>query len=105
MAKKRFEHLAEVQSDMLQEIRHANKTWLDRLQSEATLASELAGKLAESHSASDTTAACQDWAKRRMELFAEDSKRLMTDSQKFMEKAGRLLSTGWLANGPGGGST
>jgi hypothetical protein len=104
MATKRFEELAEVQSDLLEEIREANQNWLDRIQLEATLTSEFSSKLIASHSIADTTTACQEWAKRRMELFTEDGQRLMTNSQKFMEKAVQLLSNGWLSNGRAGGS-
>jgi hypothetical protein len=81
MAKTHFEELAEVQSNLLGEIRDATQNWLDRMQSEATLASEFTSKLAASHSIADTTTACQDWAKRRMALFTEDGQRLMTNSQ------------------------
>jgi Phasin protein len=104
MGKRRFEELAKIQADLLEEIREANQNWLDRMQSEATLASEFSSKLTASHSIVDTTAACQEWAKRRMELFTEDGQRLMTNSQKFMEKATRSLSNGWLSNGRTGGS-
>jgi hypothetical protein len=104
MAKKRFEELAEIQSDLFEEIREVNQNWLDRMQSEATLASEFSSKLIASHSIADTTTACQQWAKRRMELFTEDGQRLMTNSQKFMEKAAQWLSNGWLSNGRTGGS-
>jgi Phasin protein len=104
MAKKRFEELTEMQSDLLEEIREANQNWLDRVQSEATLASEFSSKLTASHSIADTTTACQEWAKRRMELFTEDGQRLMANSQKFMEKAAQFLSNGWLSNGRTGGS-
>jgi len=104
MAKRRFEELAEIQSDLLEEIREANQNWLDRMQSEATLASEFSSKLTASHSIADTTTACQEWAKRRMELFTEDGQRLMTNSQKFMENAAQFLSNGWLSNGRTGGS-
>jgi hypothetical protein len=104
MAKKRFEELAEIQSDLLEEIREANQSWLDRMQSEATLASEFSSKLTASHSIADTTTACQEWAKRRMELFTEDGQRLMANSQKFMEKAAQFLSNGWLSNGRTGSS-
>ena len=103
MAKKRFDELAEVQSDLLEEIREANQNWLDRIQSEATLAAEFSSKLTASHSIADTTTACQEWTKRRMELFTEDGQRLITNSQKFMEKAAQFLSNGWLSNGRGGG--
>lgn len=104
IAKKRFEELAEIQSDLLEEIREANQNWLDRMRSEATLASEFSAKLTASHSIADTTTACQEWAKRRMELFTEDGQRLMTNSQNFMEKAAQFLSNGWLSNGRTGGS-
>ena len=104
MGKKRLEELAKIQADFLEEIREANQNWLDRMKSEATLASEFSTKLTASHSIADSTAACQEWAKRRMELFTEDSQRLMTNSQKFMEKATQFLSNGWLSNGRTGGS-
>jgi len=94
MAKKRFEELAEIQSDLLEEITEASQNWLDRIQSEATLASEFSSQLTASHSIANTTAACQEWAKRRMELFTEDGQRRMANSQKFMEKATQFLSNG-----------
>ena len=99
MGKKHFDELAKIQSDLLEEIREANQNWLDRMQSEATLASEFSSKLTASHSIAGSTAACQEWAKRRMELFTEDGQRLMTNSQKFTEKAAQFLSDGWLSNG------
>jgi hypothetical protein len=103
MTKKRFEELAEVQSTLLEELRDANQNWLARMQSEATLASEFTSKLAGSHSVADTTTACQEWAKQRMELLTEDGKQLMINSQKFMEKTAQVLSNGWLSNGRTGG--
>jgi hypothetical protein len=103
MAKKGVEELSAVQSELFKEIRTANQNWLDRVESEVALASEFTSKLAASHSASDTTTACQEWAKRRMGLYAEDSKRLMTDGQKFMANAARLFSNGWFSNGRNGG--
>jgi DNA replication initiation complex subunit (GINS family) len=104
MAKKRFEELAEIQSDLFEEIREASQNWLDRMQSEATLASDFSSKLTASQSIADTTTACQEWAKRRMELFTEDGQRLMANSQKFMDKATQFLSNGRLSNGRTGGS-
>jgi hypothetical protein len=104
MGKKRFDELANIQSDLLEVIREANQNWLDRMQSEATLASEFSSKLTASHSIADTTAACQEWAKRRMELFTEDGQRLLSNSQKFMEKTAQFLSNRWFSNGQTGGS-
>lgn len=104
MTKTRFEELSEIQSDLLKEIREANQNWLDRIHSEASLAAEFCSKLAASHSITDTTTACQEWTKRRMELLTEDGQYLMTNSQKFMEKTAQFLSNGWLSNGRTGGS-
>jgi hypothetical protein len=104
MTKKRFDELAEIQSDLLEEIHEAGQNWLDRMQSEATLASDFSSKLTASHSIGDTTTACQEWAKRRMELFTEDGQRLMANNRKFMEKATQFLSNGWLSNGRTGRS-
>jgi hypothetical protein len=39
-----------------------------------------------------------------MELFTEDGQRLITNSQKLMEKAAQFLSNDWLSNGRNGGS-
>ena len=94
MGKNHFEGLAKIQTELIERLGEANRSWLDRMQSEATLASEFSSKLTASHSIADGTAACQEWAKRRMELFTEDGQRLMTNSQKFMEKATQFLSNG-----------
>lgn len=99
MGKQRFEEIAKVQSELFDAVQEANKKWLDRLQSETALASDITSKLAASRSISDTTAACQEWAKRRMELLTEDGKQLMTDSQKLVERTTKLLSSGWPSNG------
>ena len=105
MASKGFEGIAETQSEFLKAFREASERCLNHMQSEATLASEFISKLQGSHSPTDTATACQEWGKRRMELFTEEGKQLMADSQKFMEKMARSLSNGWLANGRAGGST
>ena len=105
MAMQGLQGLSEVQTEFMKNIREANQKCLEHMQSEAALASEFISKLTASHSVADTAAACQDWGKRRMELFTEDGKRLMADSQKLMEKAARLFSNGLASNGRSDGST
>ncbi len=99
MAKTGFEKLSEAQSELIEEIRDAGQVWLDRVQSETAIASEFTSKLAASRSISDAAAACQEWTKQHVELFAEDSKRLMAGSQKFMTKAARRFANGGPKNG------
>ena len=103
LAKQRFEEFSEMQSEILDDIRQANKKWLERVEAEAALASEFTTKLTASHSIPETATVCQEWGKRRMELMAEDRKNLMADSQKFMTRTAQLLSGGWLPNGKAGG--
>lgn len=97
LAKKRVEELAQFQSELLEQIQEVNRQWLDRMKSEATLASELANKLSSARSIPETATAYQKWASRRMEMAAEDAQRLLADGQKFAETGARLVSRGWLS--------
>ncbi len=83
-------------------LQQLNQNWFDRMKSEVTLASEFAAKLTGVHSIPETANIFQEWASRRMEMAAEDTKRLVADSQKFMETRARLLSKSWLSSGSAG---
>lgn len=93
--KERAEQMFELQSEFSKYLQEANRTWLARLQSEASLASELVSELAAARSIPETTTAWQHWTSRRIELFAEDSRRLLADAEKLMETGGRMLGNGW----------
>jgi len=93
--KERAEQVFKLQAEFSKYLQEANKTWLARLQSEASLASQLASELAAARSIPETTTAWQHWTKRRIELFAEDSRRLLADAEKLMATGGRMLGNGW----------
>jgi hypothetical protein len=93
--KKRAEEVFKLQTEFSKYLQEANKAWVARLQSEASLASQLASELAAARSIPETTTAWQHWTKRRIQLFAEDSKRLLADTEKLMETGGRMLGNGW----------
>jgi len=103
-AEKRLAALAGMQSEFMEGIRAVNQRCVERVQAETKLAADLVAKLADSHSVADTTAAWQEWGSRRMQLVAEDGKRLVADGQRLMEQATRLLANGWLPKGPASGS-
>jgi hypothetical protein len=78
------------------------------------LASELATRLTTARSVPDTAIMCQEWMGRRMEMFAENSRRFVADSQRFIEDSRRFLAdsqkfmeagTRFLSGGFGGRST
>lgn len=104
LGKQRLDALVAMQTELMKTLQEVNRNWFDRMQSEATLASEFAAKLSAARSISETATVCQEWATKRIEMAAEDAKRLLVDGQKFAETATRLLSTGGLS-GEHGGST
>jgi Phasin protein len=89
---KGLEGLVQAQSEFFEKIQKVNQDWFDRIQLEATVASEFATKLTAARSVPETAAICQEWARRRLEMAAEDGKRLLGNGQQFMEMGARLLS-------------
>jgi hypothetical protein len=99
LGKKNVEEFAKAQSELLNTMQDAHRRWLDRVQSEAALASEFTRKVTTCRSIPDAVATCQEWTGRRLEMMADDSKNLLSDSRKVMERGARLLSDGLFANG------
>jgi Phasin protein len=95
MGKKQAEAMADMHKELIGAIEEVNREWAARVQAEVELATEFAGKLAAAKSMPDTAAICQEWMNRRMEMFADDSRRFIADSQKFMAATTRLLSKSW----------
>jgi hypothetical protein len=63
----------------------------DRLQSEASLASELTSRLTAARSPADAAAAYQEWMSRRMGMAAEDGKHLLANTQKIMQTGAQRI--------------
>jgi hypothetical protein len=105
LGKKSMEEFGKAQSELLSAMLDANRRWFDRMQSEAKLASDFTRSVTSCRSIPDAVAACQEWTGRRLELMADDSKHLLSDSQKVMERSARLLSDGLFVNGRDGSST
>jgi predicted phage tail protein len=94
ISQKQVEAIAGMQQELVNAIDEMSRQWAARMKAETDLASEFAGKLSEARSAPDTARIVQEWLSRRMDLFAEDSRRFVADSQKFMAAATRMLSAG-----------
>jgi hypothetical protein len=102
LGRKNMEEFAKAQSDLLSTMQDAHRRWFDRMRSEAKLASEFANKVTNCRSIPDAVAVCQEWTGRRFEMMVDDSKHLLTDSQKVMESGARFLSDGLFHNEHGG---
>jgi hypothetical protein len=91
--KKQIKAFTNAQSEALDNLQEISHQWLDRIQAETSLASELASKLATARSMPDAMAAYQEWGSRRFEMMAEDTKHLWDDTQKFVQASARLLQS------------
>jgi hypothetical protein len=98
-AKKNPEEFTKFQRELFQRLPEVSREWADRVQTEATIASEFATKLSSTRSIPEATTVCQEWAGRGMEMATADAKRILADSQKLLETGTRLISNGWLSNG------
>ena len=94
-AMKRFGEFTKAQTEQLSNFQETNRQWLERVQAEASLASELISKLTAARSIPDAMTAYQEWGSRRLEMMAEDTKHLMDNTQKFMQTSARLIANGW----------
>jgi hypothetical protein len=102
MGKRRIDELIDIQTELLETLQEANRTWFDRLQTEATLTSEFATKLTGARSIPETATALQEWTSRCLEMAADDAKHLLADTQKFVGTGARVWSSGGLSIGHGG---
>ena len=114
MGKKSVDTIIHMQRELCDAFGEMNQEWFARAQAEANLASELATRLTTARSVPDTAIMYQEWMGRRMELFAENNRRFVADSQKFIEDSRRFVahsqkfmeaSARFLSGGFGGRST
>jgi Phasin protein len=95
MGKKQIEAMTGLHKQVIDVIEELNGEWAARLQAETNLATEFAGKLTAAKTIPETAAICQEWMTRRMEMFAEDSRRFAAGMQKFTAATAALLPAGW----------
>ena len=91
----RVEELVAIQTQQMERLREIGGSWLARMQSEVTLASELSARLAAARTLPDVTSAYQEWIVRHMEAAAEDGKRVMAAAQTLADTGAEFFSRGW----------
>ena len=83
-----------MQKDLLETYEQASRAWLARVKSEVDLWSDLATKLAATKSAPEAVEAYRACVSQRMQMSAEDGRRLMEDCQRITQKITQSLSNG-----------
>jgi hypothetical protein len=96
ISKLRVEDFITVQTEFLESVQEASLYWIERMQSEANLASTFAAKLAAARSIPDVMTEYQEWTGRQFEMIAEDGKQLLTDTEKFVETGAHSLASALL---------
>jgi hypothetical protein len=85
------ERLSRFQAELFDKIQEVNHHWLERIQSEATLAVEFATKMASARSIPDAATIYHDWASRQLRLAVEDANYAISTGQALMDMGSRLL--------------
>jgi hypothetical protein len=91
---KPFESLMGIHKELLETLEQVQRDRLHRTMEEGKLASDLAARVASARSIPEVMALYQEWISTCSELFAEDGRKFVTDSQKVANVALRLLANG-----------
>ena len=84
-----------VQKALLESCDQASRAWLTRVQSEVSLWSDLANKLSGTKSVPEAFEAYSKSVSQRMQMAAEDGRRLVDEYQQLTQKITRSLGNGW----------
>ena len=97
--KDQTEATLKVQKDVLDAYDQASRAWLARVQTEVELWSQLASKLSATRSIPEALGAYQECVSQRIQMAAEDGRRLSDDCTEIMGKLTKSLSQGWQGQG------
>ena len=92
LGKKQYEAAFAMQRELLDTLEQMNHAWFARAQSEIDLAAEFFGKVAETRSIPDVATACQECISKQLEMFSEDSRRMLADGEKLLRAGTRHLA-------------
>ncbi len=95
LGREQTEATFKIQKDVLEAYEEASRAWLARVQSEVELWSQLAAKLAATRSVPEALGAYQESVAQRMQMAAEDGKRMSDECRDIMGKIAGSLSKGW----------
>jgi Phasin protein len=88
------EAMLAMQKELLGAYEQISRAWLDRVKSEADLWSELASKMSGARSIPDALGAYRECVVQRMQMAADDGRRLFDDTQKMISTITRAMSKG-----------
>ena len=84
-----------MQKEVLAAYEQGSRAWLARVRSEVDLWTELATKLAATRSLPEALGMYQECVTQRMQMAAEDGRRMSEECQKLLQKFTRPSPNGW----------
>jgi hypothetical protein len=84
-----------LQKELLEAYEQASRAWVARVRSEVDLWSALASKMTTLRSAPEAMQAYQECLAERMQMGAEDGRRLAKQCEELMQRVTRSFSNGW----------
>ena len=83
-----------LQKTILESCEQASRTWIDRMQSEMSLWSDLATKLGSTKSIPEAFDAYTKCMSQRMQMVADDGRKLVEEAQQITQKFAQSLGNG-----------
>ncbi len=93
--KEQTDALMSLQKELSDTYEQLASRWTARVKSEVELWSELGKKVTASRSVPEGLEAYRDGVAQRLQMAAEDGRRLFEDGQRVIEAVTRSLSNGW----------
>jgi len=84
-----------MQKELLDAYEQASRAWLARVRSEVDLWTDLATKLTATRSLPEALGTYHECVTQRMQMAAEDGRRMSEECQKFLQTFTRPLPNGW----------
>jgi hypothetical protein len=84
-----------LQKSLLESYAEANRAWLERVQSEVALWSDLATKLTATRSVPEAFEAYSKCVSQRLQMAADDGRRLADEAREISKKLAGTLGNGW----------
>lgn len=86
-----------LQNAVMESYEQMSRTWLDRMQSELSLWSDMANKLSGTKTIPEALEVCTKCASQRMQMANDDSRRVVDEAQRITQKIAKALGNGWPA--------
>jgi hypothetical protein len=92
MGRKRLQALFDAQSKLVDTLPALSREWMSAAQAERELSSELLTKLSAARTLPESARAYQEWLSRRIDMFADETRMLLADTQKLVDVGARLFA-------------